>query len=250
MQTEQTAFLLHRRPYRENQFLVDLLTQDEGKVGAVVYVSHSGKSNKKALLQPFLPLSVQYKGRNALKQLSTVEAIGSSYHYQGTILYSALYLNEISQRLLPELVPCSTLFQHYQDSLHLLLQLQKDASSLQNIDQAQLELTLRQYELVLLEELGLAFDFDALHSSDEDYFYFTLEHGFIGVETYSDAMLYQATPVAKGKPYYRKDLLLAIAQGSYNNTEVMACFKRLMRVCLNELLGGQELHSRKLFKSY
>ena len=32
---EQNAFVLHSRPYRENQQLVDLLTQQYGKVTAL-----------------------------------------------------------------------------------------------------------------------------------------------------------------------------------------------------------------------
>ena len=38
---EQNAFVLHRRPYRENQMLVDLLTEHDGKVTALVYVGQS-----------------------------------------------------------------------------------------------------------------------------------------------------------------------------------------------------------------
>ena len=47
---EQNAFVLHSRPYRENQQLVDLLTQQDGKVTALVYVGQSKRSIKKALV--------------------------------------------------------------------------------------------------------------------------------------------------------------------------------------------------------
>ena len=50
---EQSAFVLHSRPYREHQQIVDLLTEHNGKVSAVVYTGKTNKSNKKGLLQPF-----------------------------------------------------------------------------------------------------------------------------------------------------------------------------------------------------
>ena len=74
----QSAFLLHSRPYQEHKLLVELLTAEEGKVGAVVYAGKSSRSNKRALLQPFLPLTVSLKGKSQLKTLHSVEANGKS----------------------------------------------------------------------------------------------------------------------------------------------------------------------------
>ncbi len=50
---EQHAFVLHSRPFKENQQLVELLTEDEGKVLALVYVGQSKRSIKKGMIQPF-----------------------------------------------------------------------------------------------------------------------------------------------------------------------------------------------------
>ena len=63
----QSAFVLHTRPYRENQLLVDLLTEYDGKLAALSYIGHSTKSSRKALLQPFLPISITLKGQSSLK---------------------------------------------------------------------------------------------------------------------------------------------------------------------------------------
>ena len=72
-ETTQLAFVLHSRPYRENQVLVDLLTENDGKVAALSYVGHSSKSSRKALLQPFLPIQITLKGQHALRNLARVE---------------------------------------------------------------------------------------------------------------------------------------------------------------------------------
>jgi len=85
---EQEAFVLHTRPFKDNQRIVDLLTQQSGKVSAVVYIGKTQKSNKKGLLQPFLPLRVVLKGKGQLKNLSRVETTQRSY----SITYSAAFI--------------------------------------------------------------------------------------------------------------------------------------------------------------
>ena len=47
IEIEQSAFLLHSRPYRENQQIVEFLTENYGKTSAIVYVGKTLKSNKK-----------------------------------------------------------------------------------------------------------------------------------------------------------------------------------------------------------
>jgi len=46
---QQPAYVLHRRRYQENSFLVELLTPEFGRVGAV----GRGASKRAALFQPF-----------------------------------------------------------------------------------------------------------------------------------------------------------------------------------------------------
>ena len=63
----QAAFLLHSRPYKENQLLLDFITEDHGRVSAITLTGRSVKSNKRAVLQPFSPLTITYKGTSTLK---------------------------------------------------------------------------------------------------------------------------------------------------------------------------------------
>lgn len=219
----QTAFVLHTRPYREHQVIAQLLTEFDGKVSAITYVSKSGKSNKKGLLQPFLPLSVSLKGKGELKSLSQVESAQTSYPLKGNYLYSGLYLNELLVRLLGENIPCELLFSLYKESLSALA------------EQQPIELVLRSFEQQLLEELGLCFDFSPVYQSPHDYFYYLAEHGFVPAEK-----PYQGH-------YYSRQNLQAIAEQQLDCSDVLKSYKILMRQVLGQLLGPKPLNSRKLF---
>ena len=92
---EQNAFVLHSRPYRENQQLVDLLTESDGKVTASVYVGQSKRSIKKGLIQPFLPLKIMLKAQGSFQQIKQVDTIGKSLSLVKHSLFSAFYINEL-----------------------------------------------------------------------------------------------------------------------------------------------------------
>jgi DNA repair protein RecO (recombination protein O) len=220
---EQEAFLLHSRPFKDNQLIVDLLTINDGKVSAVVYTGKSPKTNKKGLLQPFLPLKVLLKGKGQLKNLSRIESYGKSYPLVGNYVFCGFYLNELMIRLLGEHIECQELFAQYTKSLQALGEQKKQ------------EHILRQFETVLLDELGQSFDFNSVFESNEPYFYYVLEHGFIPV-------------IEKmSMPIYSRETLLLIAQQSFDDEETLKTFKLLMRQVINNLLGGKPLNSRKLF---
>jgi DNA repair protein RecO (recombination protein O) len=222
-ETTQLAFILHSRPYRENQVLVDLLTENDGKVAALSYVGHSLKSSRKALLQPFLPVSITLKGQHALKYLARVEPVGKSILLKQKALFSAFYINELLVKLLPESIPCIELFLQYQSSLHTLF----EASAL--------EVTLRQFELSLLAELGVSFDFSLVFEHTAPGFYYLPEDGFIPAYT------------ALKQPCYDRIHLQAIAEQDFSTPAVLTTCKALMRQVINHLLGGVPLNSRKLF---
>ncbi len=135
---EQNAFVLHSRPYRENQQLVDLLTESEGKVTASVYVGQSKRSIKKGLIQPFLPLKVMLKPQGGFQQIKQIDTNGKSLPLVKYRLFSAFYINELLIRLLADQIACQQLFSQYQSTLWALAQGEDIAPQL------------RQFELSLL----------------------------------------------------------------------------------------------------
>ncbi len=222
---EQRAYLLHSRPFRDSQVIAEFITKHQGKVSAIVYVSTSLKSNKKALLQPFIPLNIVLKGRGNLKTLSRIEAAKKSFLLTGDHLYSGFYLNELQVRLLGEHIPYDDLFNQYHQSIALLA------------EQAEIEPVLRNFEHVLLDELGLAIDYSNVFEQDHQYFYYLPDQGFMPIVENSESKL-----------TYNKAHLMAIAQQDFSNAEIKNTYKLLMRQVINHLLGGKALNSRKLFK--
>lgn len=224
VEQEQAAFILHSRPYRENQQIVELLTQHHGKVAAITYVSHTGKSSKKSLLQPFLPINVVLSGASSLQKLIRVEASAKSFSLEKERLYSAFYLNELLVRLLPEHQESPDLFALYQESLVAL----NNAQSI--------ELILRAFETQLLEELGQTIDFSLLEELSAEYIHYLPDTGFqLSDET------------NKHLPKYTWLDMQAIASGELSSSSVRQSYKKLMRQIINHLLGGKPLNSRKLF---
>ncbi|MFQ3196045.1 MAG: DNA repair protein RecO (recombination protein O) [Colwellia sp.] len=223
LETTQSAFVLHSRPYRENQLLIDLLTEHDGKLAALSYVGHSTKSSRKALLQPFLPIKVTLKGQYNLKSLIRVEPIGKSFLLKKNALFSAFYINELLVKLLGENIACEALFQQYKMSLEALAQ----ASNI--------EICLREFELMLMDELGLSFDFSLVFEHSAEGFYYLPDEGFIPAYT------------KLKQPCYNRWHLQAIAERDLSTPEVLNTFKALMRQVINHLLAGVPLNSRKLF---
>ncbi|WP_286133501.1 DNA repair protein RecO [Colwellia sp. UCD-KL20] len=220
---EQQAFILHSRPFKDNQLIVDLLTEQSGKVSAIVYTGKTQKSNKKGLLQPFFPLQIVLKGRGQLKNLSRIETNQRSFDLKGNYVFSGFYLNELLVKLLGEHIECPELFHQYKQSLQALA------------EQTSIEKILRNFEMILLDELGQSFDFSNVFESSEPFYYYVLDEGFI--PAISKLTL----------PKYSKEHLLAIAQQNIEDEQVLRTFKLLMRQVINNLLGGKPLNSRKLF---
>lgn len=235
--TEQHAFVLHSRPYKENQQLIELLTESEGKVSALVYVGQSKRSIKKGMIQPFFPLKLTYKGHDSsLKRIVSIESAGNAYPLNKERLYCGFYINELLVRLLTNDIVCDGLFTQYQLTL----------SSLAN--NLPIAIQLRQFELSLLAELGLSFDFNPVLKNVADNiigFYYIADEGFIPAYHYSVSTI--------STPWFKVEHLREIAH--YVNSgqtmlqqESEQTFKRLMRFVLNHLLDGKPLHSRKLFE--
>jgi len=224
-EVEQRAYLLHSRPYKENQLILNLLTEQEGKVTAFTFASRAGKSSKKATLQPFIPLKVVLKGNENLKTLSRVETIAKPFSLYEKYLYSGFYLNELLVRLLEEHIPSESIFNEYHRCLSQL--------SLGG----EIEPSLRKFELTLMDELGVSFDYSPVFEQPEANFDYIIEEGFVPMYSSSHNAAYKGAD------------LVAIAESQELNKAQQQVFKRLMRQVLNHLLDGKPLNSRKLFSS-
>lgn len=221
----QAAFVLHRWPYQETSLLVEFFTAEQGRFRAIAKGAKRPKSPWRAILQPFIPLQIETRGRHELQTLTQAEASAVAIPLQGVQLYSAFYVSELIQRCTSSYQAADELFHAYQETLYQLSQ------------QQQVEAALRRFEWQLLMHSGHAFDWQhcantgAVIRADKQY-QFVPEHGFIehlngnlaGVDILTCA---------------------AIEDGASGHLPLL---KRIMRQALRPYLGEQPLRSRALFK--
>ncbi len=227
------CFVLHYRLYRETSLLVDLLSQQHGRVTVVARGARRKHCAFKGLLQPFTPLFATWVGRRELKTLRSVEAKQASYRLNGRALWCGLYVNEILLRLLQAGIAFPVLFQRYEETLVQL------AGSHNDLDA--LERCLRLFERDLLQALG--YGLQLTHVADtglpivaDNYYYYEFEHGFREQQEHSF-----------GKRNYRGSSLLALQQGCLDDAATLADVKRLLRSVFTLLLGNKPLKSKELF---
>lgn len=227
----QPAFVLHHRSYRESSLLLDVLTQEYGRIALIARGVRSRQSKLRPLLQPFTPVLLSWQGKTELMTLQLVESQDIPIPLKGKNLLSAFYLNELLIRLLQKHDPYPELYTIYR---HTLLELATTTMR---------QKVLRLFEKKLLDVLGYGLRLDQDITSGEpfspDKFYqFLPEQGFALGETVEHA---HSVLVFSGKS------LLSLADEQLMDEDALRDAKRLMRLALMPLVGGQALHSRKLF---
>ena len=143
------CFLLHHRPHGETSLIVDVFTKKNGKMSIIAKGAKKPKSKFFGYLTPFTKLKIIYTGRSELKTLTNIDRdFSESTNSLSKTSYSLLYINELLIRLLPKDAVHEDLFQLYESFLLKI-------HSGENI-----ELTLRSFELDMLEMLGYGLDFE------------------------------------------------------------------------------------------
>jgi DNA repair protein RecO (recombination protein O) len=227
----QPAYLLHSRPYRDTSLLVDFITQDFGRISAVAKGVRSPKSKSRALLRPFIPLTINLSGKSDLKTLGQIESQESSLILKHKTLFAAMYMNELLVRLIHKQEADTEIFTLYADTL-IQLSLASD-----------LEPILRSFELSLLELLGYGIDFSLLEDTASDvdtvnWYYFHHEGGFEEVAQLDN----------KSEKYFSSSDLQNIMHKNFADPQTQKAAKRLLRAALSAHLGDKPLSSRNLFR--
>ena len=147
--TAQPAIVLHARRWRETSLLVELFTRDHGRIGVIARGTNGPKRQPlRAALQPLQSIRLDYLQRGELATLVQAEATDSLPRLAGDGLLAALYLAELTLRLLPREDAAVSLFHRFGAALRTLAGPFDSASSLAWI--------LRRYERDLLDALGYA----------------------------------------------------------------------------------------------
>lgn len=240
-EVQQTAFILHRRPYRETSLLLTLFTPEEGKLNAIAK-GVKGKSKsaqaKQAWCQPFQQLQVGWVEKStqnlpALVSLRQLEPTNVRFPLLGESNICGLYINELLYRLLYPHVAMPSLYDSYQQTLFDL------AKSQNRQDQAWV---LRQFEYELLMAMGYAvlLDEDAHHNpiQAENIYVFYPETGAFPLER--EGQNAQGIQISG-------ECLLKFAQFERCD-ECLGQWKKLFRRILAHYLGDKPIQTRALFQ--
>ena len=139
------GYLIHHRKYREKSHIVHLFTQEYGRVDGIL---------RQTPPPQYQPIRLQATGKSELKNFTKLEILNQPVFFHGDAFFAGFYLNEILLRLCPleEMMPQT--FEQYQLILVLLQQLATHEQAAVFLRQI-----LRQFEHVLLVEVGYAIDF-------------------------------------------------------------------------------------------
>lgn len=240
---QEAVYILNRRNYKESSLLLDIICPNYGRLSIVANGALKNKHGWSAMLQVFQPLLMIWAGKSSLKTLVSVEAPSKAIQLNGRRLFSAYYLNELLIKLLPqdqtESTNFTSLFISYAKSID-------DLASISN-----LEIPLREFEYALLSELGvlpdLRCDADGNILESNKHYFLIPDIGFMPA---AQSQLLSQQQISHS---YLGEYLYEFASSSsrmYSDKQFMLQIKRLMRVLIFDLLGGQELKSRALFQTY
>ncbi|OGO95563.1 MAG: DNA repair protein RecO [Coxiella sp. RIFCSPHIGHO2_12_FULL_44_14] len=226
----EPAFILHRRPYRDTSWIVDLFTLHHGRIAAVARSARGPRSRYRGALELFVPMWVSWWGRRELKTLGHVECQGNSTALQGEALLCGFYLNELLMRLLQREDPYPPLFTTYQEALGQLMGNRGQTQAVLRCFEKKLLYELG-YGLMLTQEVGIGTPIHAEH-----YYQYIPDNGFSRCEP-------RAVP-----HFFSGRSLIALQEEVFQDTQVLQEMKHLMRLVLTQHLGDRPLKSRELLK--
>lgn len=221
------GYLIHHRKYREKSHIVHLFTQEYGRVDGIL---------RQIPPPQYQPIRLQASGKSELKNFTKLEILNRPVFFHGDAFFAGFYLNEILLRLCPleEMMPQT--FEQYQLILALLQQLATHEQAALFLRQI-----LRQFEHVLLPELGYAIDF-SVDASQKDiqvtqHYQFQLNDGFLPVSQASRSTLDGALITS----------MQSYEDGQDFSHEQLQLLGKLYRQMISSLLGDRPLKSRQLW---
>ena len=227
----QSAFILHGRDFRDTSRLLDIFTEDYGRITLVAKGARSPRSKLQGILQPFTPLIISWSGKGEVQTLTGAESIKSSIYLSGKQVMSGYYINELLQRLMTSHDPHPELFSIYNKTLE----------SFTDDDD---ELVLRRFEKYLLSEIGYGLNLDiesekGIKLSKDEKYYYDIEKGPVNIkDNNADDMA--------GELIISGQTLMDMSNEKFTSPQTQKEAKQLMRIILNHHLGDKPLKTRSL----
>lgn len=230
---DELAFVLHARSWRETSLLVEVLTEQHGRIGLLARGVSSPRSQAlRAALQPLQWIRFSAVQRGELAQLRGAEALDAAPRLGGEAMLAGFYINELLMRLAPRQDPLPELYDHY----GLVRQRLRDGEPL--------AWTLRRFERDLLEALG--FGFDLAHGSDGEPVDPAARYDLDPQEGPRRLLSERGTDPRRGTA--TGSALLALAEDRQPDPDDLSSLRRAMRAVLLHHLGGRGLKSWEMLE--
>jgi DNA repair protein RecO (recombination protein O) len=222
------AFVLHQRPYRENSALLDVFSQQYGRISIIAKGLNQKRGNKAGLLQLYQPLLISWFGNGDLYTLTAVESLSARYILQADAALCGLYINELIVRLLGIHISEPDVFDAYEQAL---LGLHQSGNT---------EIILRLFEKHLLCHLGYGLVLDSEYENgllidEQQQYYYQADAGLI---RWQEGAVW---PMISGR-----SLRHLVSESDFDQQSLQQ-IKRVMRTVIYFYLGGKPLQSRQLF---
>lgn len=252
------AYVLHLKPFQESSAIIQVFSLQLGRLSLIAKGLKGKRSqSRKALLQPFQPLQISYVGRSDLKTLthcdkSTAKMMDGAQARDISLpiepmtivtnadkLACGYYANEILIRALPEFHEFDVVFQAYQNLLSEL-----------SGSELNLSLSLRNFEVAVISELGIAPDwhFDIHHDPIEEdkQYHFIPQSGFVVSDP--EASYSSSNQTKTGNlPAFSGQTILGLANGQIRQSDLKSA-QQLSQFLLREIIGDRPLQSRKMWQ--
>jgi len=224
----QVGFILKSQSFKETSLIHQVFTRDYGVLSIISKGSRAKNSKHGSLLQPFKSLSFSWLGKGELKTLTAVDESLNIGQLTGTSLYCGFYINELILNLLHKHDAHPNLFTAFKN---IVIQL---------FNGENIEANLRQFEKVLLDEIGYGLLLEHEVESNrplqpEQYYAYSIGHG----------------PMIEENAQHPLNILGSTLLNLHNNTlrdtTELKQAKRLMRRLIDHQLDGKILKSRELF---
>jgi DNA repair protein RecO (recombination protein O) len=221
--TDQPAFILRRRDWRNTSLLLDLLTRDYGCLR--VLARGARRNPARAPYQPFALLTLGFSGKQALKTLTGIDGVALPVDERNYL--PLMYVNELIGALLPEREPSPEIFDNY---LALLKAAQAPLG----------EAGLRRFEYQLMREQGYFPSIGEDAQSGEPirvdcHYQFVIDSGFV------------ACPRA-ARDSVSGQTVLDWKRGDYRSEAVLHLAKTVLRSTIDFNLHGKALKSRRVLQ--
>lgn len=226
----QPGYVLHHRPFKNTSQIIDFITPEYGRIGAVAQGSRRANSGRRALLQPFAPLRISWVRSGDLARLTQVEAESTAFSLSGDGLLGGFYVNELVLRLSLRGDSNHEIYTCYSDCLVRLA------------DRTSVARTLRFFELSLLRALGYGLELECDTQTGEP----LRPDGRYVFESESGPRA--CVSVAEDQAAYWGRELISLHGGQLEDRDSLRAARRLLARALDVYLGDRPLNSRAVLR--